>query len=467
MRGASRWMIGTIPPWLWLAAIIVVLPPLVAAATFRGMLGAITLGSIAIAGMVITLARPLPFLLVYVALIPLETVLVLGEAATVTRLIGIVFFAGYVLRRFGHVQLRAMPLPGWLFIVWAGASIAWALDPAVARTQVITLLQLFVMTVVVADLISDDPAVLRPIMWVYVTSATVTAAIGIAAYAAGSDVLAFGRAEAFEAQDPAQFSAILIPAFFFLVFELRGRRRIGRVALALVVLAGAILLSGTRSAWLAVAVGFLLGVVPRLGRHAFVPALLLSLAAVAIMQIPEIGAYVAGRAESALGTGGAGRVDIWSVGLAIFANNPVLGVGYGNFPVAFTPEIIRDVSVPGLNPGVLIPGLAPHSSVVGTLSELGIVGATFLALFLLMTLLRSGSSADGGAIRTILLALFAQSLFLDVFNRKQVWLVIAIALGLAWHAVRERRRAREREEEESYDRVEQIRRTWIAEPPDR
>lgn len=464
MRDASRWLLTSVPPWLYLAAIIVILPPLVAAATFRGLLGIVALGALSVAGIVITLARPVPFLLLYVVLIPIESILVVGEAATVTRLVGIVFFAGYALRRFGHLELRAMPLAGWGFVAWAAVSALWALDPAVTVTQVLTVVQLFLMTVVVADLVAGRPELVRVIMWTYSVAAVATAAIAIGAFATGASFLAFGRAEAFESQDPAQFAAILMPAFFFMIFELRGRQRIGRVAFSLVVLAGAILLSGTRSAWLAVGIGFLLGVVPRLGTRAVVPALLLTLSAVAVIQIPEIGDYVGGRAGSALETGGAGRVDIWSVGLAIFADHPFIGVGYGNFPVAFTPEIIRDVNVPGLNPGILIPGLAPHSSVVGTLTELGLVGGFLLAIFLLTALLRDGWQADGGATRTILLALLTQSLFLDVFNRKQVWLMIAIALGYAWHATSLSLRARREDEDEHRRRVDRIRQTWVSEP---
>jgi O-antigen ligase len=459
MIGATGRALSVVPAWIWVVALIVLTPPLVAAATYRGVLGIVALAGVGAAGMVVTLARPLPFLLLYVALIPLESALLVGEAATVTRVVGIVFFGGYVLRRFGRIELRAIPLAGWLFVAWALLSVVWARDGATAITQLTTLVQLFVMTVVIADLVAIEPGTVRPILWTYTASATVTAALAIFAFGLGSAFLAFGRAEAFEDQDPAQFAAILVPAVFFLLFEIHARRRIGWAVMALVVLATAILLSGTRSAWLAVGVGFLVGVIPRLGRRATLPAVLLAAAAIAVIQIPEIGSYVTGRAGSALETGGAGRIDIWAVGIAIFLDNPILGVGFGNFPVAFTPEIIRDVAVPGLNLGILIPGLAPHSSVVGTLTELGVVGAGLLAAFVLATLLRP--SAEGGAaLKAALLALLVQSFLLDVFNRKQVWLVIAIALGLAWRAVAERRAAEALLVDERLDRVNRMRRTW-------
>ncbi len=98
-----------------------------------------------------------------------------------------------------------------------------------------------------------------------------------------------------------------------------------------------------------------------------------------ILQIPGVAALVAERTGTAASTGGAGRTDIWSVGFKIFETSPVIGVGYANFPVAFTQAVVRAAEV-GLGIGV---GSGPHNIVVGTAGELGIVGLVLLGLFLL------------------------------------------------------------------------------------
>ena len=77
-----------------------------------------------------------------------------------------------------------------------------------------------------------------------------------------------------------------------------------------------------------------------LGAGAWGTALAIALAAVAY-QIPGVPALIADRTSSALSTGGAGRTDIWSVAGTIYQSSPVLGVGYANFPVAYTPQVVR------------------------------------------------------------------------------------------------------------------------------
>ena len=77
-------------------------------------------------------------------------------------------------------------------------------------------------------------------------------------------------------------------------------------------------------------------------------------------------------------SGGAGRTDIWSVGLVIFESSPVIGVGFGNFPVAYTPQMVIEADV-GFSQGAY---RDPHNLVVSTSAELGLVGLALLGLFL-------------------------------------------------------------------------------------
>ena len=78
-------------------------------------------------------------------------------------------------------------------------------------------------------------------------------------------------------------------------------------------------------------------------------------------------------------------------------------------------------------------GRGPHNLLVGTLIELGVIGLVLLALFLLPLLLRRGSGPDAAVVRAMLASLCTLALFLDIFsNRKQVWLVIGLAAGLAY-----------------------------------
>ncbi len=85
-------------------------------------------------------------------------------------------------------------------------------------------------------------------------------------------------------------------------------------------------------------------------------------------------------------------------------------------------------------------GYGPHNLVVGTLAELGPIGLLLLAAFVGPFMLRRGWGSEAAVIQASLISLLSLALFLDIFaNRKQVWLVIGIAAGLAYLARRAER----------------------------
>ena len=146
---------------------------------------------------------------------------------------------------------------------------------------------------------------------------------------------------------------------------------------------------------------------------------------------------MAQRAETALTSGGAGRTDIWAVGVTIYSSAPVLGVGFANFSIAYTQDAVRASDVRTWN---YLEQLGPHNLAIGTLIELGPIGLGLLALFVLPFMLRRGWGPDAAMIQAALASLLTLALFLDILsNRKQLWLIIGLAAGLAY--VRDRRRA--------------------------
>jgi hypothetical protein len=109
-------------------------------------------------------------------------------------------------------------------------------------------------------------------------------------------------------------------------------------------------------------------------------------------------------------------------------------VGYANFPLAYTPEVMREAGVTSY----LHTGLGPHNVVVGTLAELGLVGLVLLGLFLVPLVVNRGWGPDAATVRASIASLLVVALFLDVVgNRKQVWLMIGLAAGLQYLARRE------------------------------
>lgn len=386
------------------------------------------------AALTASLRRPLLPLLAFAVLVPVEEAVVIGQFGTLSRYAELLFIVAYGLPRLGRITISAMPVAGWAYAGWAGLSVLWAIDPSVTIQEIPILGLLFTMAVLVAAFVTERPAVVRPVMWAYSLSAALTALIGIAEYLRG-DVTA-DRAAALPGQDPAHFAALLLPALVFCGYELlRGRAVPLAFVVALVTTAG-IVVSGTRGAWLSAGVVGALYILPRLDLLRRIAAITLTAMLLGLtLQLPGVSSLVAERADDALSSGGAGRTDIWQVGLLIYASAPLTGVGLDNFPVAYTPERIRQSDVTIIAPWR--PAFrSPHDIIIGTLGELGTMGLFLLAVFIVPLLVRRGWGPDAAMIQATLASLFTMALFLDLLNRKQVWLVIGLACGLAWLARR-------------------------------
>ena len=419
---------GVRPGWVIPILLLAGIPPAVAMATRLDMLP-IALGLVAVAlTAVVGFRWPLLPLLVFAVFVPIEEVVFIDGIGTISRLAAILFAIAYGAPRIGRLTFGMMPPAAWAYLAWAVVSLGWAIDPGIAWGELATLVQLFLIAFLVADYVVHQPSVVRLLLWAYCLSAAATALIGVADFiqlGAGDTV----RAAAISNQNPAQFAAILLPAFAFGLHEIvSGKRRILGGTVALLTALG-IVVSGTRGAWVAAAVVLILLILQEadLRRRIVAIAAVVALVA-AVYQFPGVSGLVAERAGNAVSTGGAGRTDIWSIGAEIYESAPVLGVGYANFPVAYTPDIVRQSNV-----SYTRAGRAPHNLVVGTLVELGPIGLTLLALFLGPLVLRRGWGPDAAVIQAALASLLTMALTLDILgNRKQVWLVIGIGAGLAY-----------------------------------
>jgi hypothetical protein len=392
----------------------------------------------AIAIVLVGLRWPLVPLFLFVALVPVEDTLVIPGIGTLSRSIGIAFAAVYAIPRLGRLSAGALGLAGWGLVGWAGLSLLWAARPDATVGPLQTLVQLTVIAYLIADVVIHDPGIVRPLLWAYSISAAVTALIGVVGFGLGgmnTDV----RVAALAGQNPAQYASLLLPAFIFGLYEAVNRRLVwASVTLAVLCFAG-IVLSGTRSVWLASLVVIFLLMLPRLGaRRAFAVLVGVGIVALVTVQIPSVANLIAARVGTATESGGAGRTDIWSAGLRVLESSPVIGVGYGNFPY-----VVGGTFRSALLSASELTALAPHSVIVGPAVELGLVGLVLIALLIVPLVIRPGWGPDGSVVQAILAALMIDALFIDIFGyRKEVWIAIGLASGLASLA-RQERRARE------------------------
>ena len=417
-----------------LVALLLATVAISAVATALGAVWMLVLVVMAAAAAAVAIRWPLLLLYVYCAAIPFNFALPPGPAGTVARIAGLAFFVGYLLRRPDALRPGILPIVGWAFVAWTLASCLWAGDPETAFEVWLSLAQLFAISVLVASIVASDPGIVRPALWAYALAAAATAAIGSVSYLQ-SRTIYLDRAVAFSGQDPALFASIILPAIVFLMWEVQSRTsrapvRLAALAALLVCVAG-LALSGTRSGWIgiiAAAIAWL--ALGRERRQAFS----LAAAALAIVllatAVPGMGDFLLGRVESSFATGGSGRTDIWSVGLYMFGSAPLIGVGFGNFPISYTPYVVDQASSGFAPIYALSAGRGSHNVLLGIFAETGVVGGILLVALCASALWQSSDARIANVIRASLIGLFVQSLFLDILGQKQVWLFLAIAFGL-------------------------------------
>jgi O-antigen ligase len=385
-----------------------------------------------------SLRWPLLPLFAFAVLIPFEEAVVIGDLGTLSRYAALVFILSYGIPRLGRLTVGAMPMVGLGYVAWATLSAAWAIDSTASWTQITPLVLLFIVAVLVATVIVDRPTIIRPLLWAYTLSAAATAVLGIMTFLTSGGLTGLNdRIAGLTGQNPAYFAAILLPATVFALDELLHGRWLLLTAVVTMVCTIAIAISGTRAAWLSLAVILPVFVLPRLKPAQRVAAVGVVFVVLAItLQIPGISTLIDERTANALSSGGAGRTSIWIVGLSIFGSAPVTGVGLANFQIALTPELIRAAPLAAGTADTLA-NLGPHNIVVGTLGELGLIGFALLGAFLVPFVVRRGWGPDAALIQATLASLLVCALFLDMLARKELWLLIGMACGLAYLAKHE------------------------------
>ncbi|TYO96450.1 glycosyltransferase [Desulfallas thermosapovorans] len=360
--------------------------------------------------------RPLVGFCVMVFFIPLEDLTVIFPSFTVIKLIGIVTFWGWLM----HLILarKFFKLNNFIFILvlylfWSFLSTAWAIEPEQSMRRMISLVQLLAMVVLGYNLVEKKKDV-HYILGSFLFGAFIAALLGIYnGYLHDFTT----RAVICNLQDPNLYARLLGLGVIFggyLAFTTKDKLMRLACLSACAVMLLAILLSGSRGAWLAMFLTLLAGNI--LGARFLIKALnkrtvLVGLIAVVIIACC-LGAYavkempvISQRAQSfneISDERAAGRFDIWLVGAEICKNNVLHGVGLDNFPYAYTRYLpaTEGVSGVGLNKG-------PHNIYLAAFAELGLPGLILLlALFVSMWRLGGQTEKPADMIACRMLTLF-------------------------------------------------------------
>jgi O-antigen ligase len=326
------------------------------------------------------------------------------------------------------------------------------------------------LTIVILVALLDRPIWLRRAAWAVAIAGGVLAIVSLLQAATGlyaSDFSGFAAArpeggEVFRASgplDPNFFGQVLVAtAVLALYLALSSHRRTGRV-LGLAILAAclvAIALTGSRGALVAVAAAFLLvlllGPLPR-GLVAATAALLIVAGLLflppglkARVGLPTSSAESVRVAPVTMGSEGAirGRISENLAAMKMFRDNPLLGVGRGNYPLHYL-DYSQEI---GLDPRA--EQREAHSLYLEAFAETGFLGALALLAVLWLALRGAWRASRGLVGRDALLAegifvalvsFLVAALFLHLTYPRYLWILIGFGFvggQLAQGAARDR-----------------------------
>lgn len=361
----------------------------------------------------------------FIFTVPGENLFLLPGVGSLGRIAGLLSFvigvtATIVLKR--RILWGKLNSLMFVFVLWIGFTYFWSFNNEQSLDRVITFFQLFVMVWLVNQW-SFEKKHFNMFLFAYVLGAFVSAFATVINYFKGVAVV-WQRYSAlgFNPNDLAIILALGFPISLHLFAEMRAGW-IRLVCLFYCMFAPfAIILTGSRNGLiaLALAVGFVLfklvkfSLPKRIAMILVVTVTLFGVAAWAPVEsldrLSTTGDEIAGGTLNA-------RFSIWWAGLQLFAQNPVLGVGAGNFADAV--EALLGVSV------------APHNVYLSILVDHGIVGFTIFSLIVISAFYRAyqldGSSR--GLWISVLIILFISAMASNWEWRKQLWLMVTFVFA--------------------------------------
>lgn len=367
----------------------------------------------------------------YAFLLPFDSISRLGnspEARALTWYVGASASLVLLILGLTNVKLRTPPRTSWYwlgFMGWGTISLFWALDSSIVSAELPTALGLLGLYLVSVCFEISEKQFSR-IVFLAVAGGAAAAMVSLWDFHQGIWTIET-RASLIAGthqSDPNVFAASLLIALTLGVARLVSSRRFfEKVFMLLAVFAttGAILLTMSRGALVALIFAALIFAY-RLKRNRWI-LFFFSLLPLSTLVLPSL-FFV--RLKEALLTGGAGRLDIWVVGLAAFKHFFAQGAGLGNFVSAY--EQFRQVA-PSFR-GFSRPA---HNVYLQVSVELGIVGICLLlaaVLSQLRALWRAISSARLAHHYAVLVgcealiwSMLAAAFFLGLLWEKAFWMV--------------------------------------------
>ena len=294
----------------------------------------------------------------FILVLPWDVVTQVPALGSIPRLVGLAASAVGLVSILARRRVRPL---SWfhglavLFVMWAGVSSFWSVDPEATRGRFLTYLQLLALVWLLWE-IAWSAERQRALLQAYVLGVAVAAIATIHNYLSGAAWLSFGtiETERFAAlkQDPNELGVILslgLPMAWALGLPPAPQRFAWAWRLYLPLGLTGILLTGSRGAFLTGVVA--LAIIPwtlgaaRLRTKAILGALAIGSVALALSVAPEASLARIGSTRTDIEAGYfGGRIHIWAAGLAVAREHPLTGVGAGAFGTAVGSSLNQEMS---------------------------------------------------------------------------------------------------------------------------
>lgn len=327
-----------------------------------------------------------------------------------------------------------------LFIAWSALSQVWA----ESSSEALLTTSRYLLNVALLPLVFTAVRGSRDVVWcvaAYVAGASVAAIYGIFARPEVADEL---ERLAGTIGDPNQLAALMAAGVVLAVglagaAEGRSHWRVAALGAAFLCLLAACL-TLSRGGLVALGLGLIAAVV--LGGRWRARAAILAVTAVgaAVVYFGVFAPEAVDRIFAA--DGGAGRTDIWQVGWRMVEDEPVHGIGSGNFPVTSIHYLLEPGAIYQDEFIVAEPSVA-HNVYLEVLAELGVVGLMLFLAIVVVCLRCAYQAAVNFAAReelrnevlarAVLIAtivILAADFFISDQFAKQLWLLLGLGPAL-------------------------------------
>jgi O-antigen ligase len=297
---------------------------------------------------------------------------------SISRAIGLAVTGAAILTTMIHGRFRRpdrVLVLAIAFATWSALTVLWTVSYADTVTRAFTYGQVVVSAWLIREFIRTREQV-EPLMVAFCFGSVVPITSLLINFWTGAETQDASR---FTASDlnPNVLGVILViglPMAWYLLMHRRGAPRI--IAMIYWILAPlCMLLTGTRGGFVAalVAAAIVPLTIPRsIKSYASAGAIAVVAVAAIVIVVPRENWERMGTISSEVTEGGrlSGRTDIWSAGLSLYPEHPILGIGAGAYAVTVQP-LLRSGKA-----------MVSHNTALGLLVEEGIVGLCIFAALL-------------------------------------------------------------------------------------